>query len=108
MDAWTLLGHAITMRHRGVTIVSPGVGVRLDGDEHVAVVYGGHRDSVDREAVMRAARAALVSWPVTIGRGNIVVDEPQRLTDHDRAAIVRAEAKRARRAARFAELARPR
>lgn len=108
MDCWTFIGHAVCLALRGGTLVSAGVGVKLDGQEHVAVAYGGHRGSVDRDAVTKAARAALASWPEPIWRVEIVVDEPQRLTDHDRAAIVRAEAKRARRAARFAELARPR
>jgi hypothetical protein len=101
MDCWAFVGHAVKLRLVGWTLVATGVGVKLDGEEHVAIAYGGHRDAVDEEAVTRATRAALVSWPEPIRRVEIVVDEPQRLSDYDRAALARAEAKRVRRAERY-------
>jgi hypothetical protein len=100
MDCWTLVGHAVALRVKGVTLVSPGVAVRLEGDEHVAAVYGGHREAVDEASVLAAARVALEDWPVDISRVEIIVTEPERMTRGDAVAIARAHAKRQRRAAR--------
>jgi hypothetical protein len=99
MTCWELVGHAVELRVKGVTLVSPGVAVRLDGDDQVAVVYGGHRETVDEQAVMAAARIALQDWPVELRRAEIVVSEPERISSHDVAALAKAQAKRDRRAA---------
>jgi hypothetical protein len=98
MHSWARsLAWGLELRARKACVVGPGVAVRLDTTgEHVAVVYGGHENSVDYEAVTRAARAALVDWPEPIARLEISVSPDP----HAATARERARAKRERRAAR--------
>lgn len=114
-DAWGMLAHAIELVHspKHFTVVGPGVGVRLDGAEHVGVAHGGIRGHVDEAAVRRSAAANLEHWPVLISRLEIIVTdragelaggrvvEAAKLDTRDRLALERARAKRARKAARW-------
>lgn len=98
-DGWQMLAHAIQLVETGSTRFAPGVAVRRDGAESVAVIYGGHRGMVDRDAVIRAARANLEDWPELISRVEIEEDEP--LSRFDKTAMTAAKAKRERKAARW-------
>lgn len=73
------VNHARKIKKGAIIVVSPGVAVRHDTDEHgvrhaVAVVYGGYAKSLDLEAVVAAARLALKDWPEVIDRMEIVAE----------------------------------
>lgn len=87
-------------------IIGPGVAVqrRKVGGEFmwVAIVQGGYRDNCDVKAVVASARKVLESFPHHIGRVEVVVADRDLTTSTAKeSAAQRAEAKRARRAAKM-------
>jgi hypothetical protein len=97
------LARAIEMRHRGFTLVAPGVQVwlKLNGVDHTAVAYGGHAGMVDQAAIVEAVRAVLADWPVLIEDLKIVTSpNPRELSLSQQAELARADDRRAARAHR--------
>lgn len=68
-------GHSTTLLVicAGIALKRQQIGGRR---QVVAVVYGGHAGSVDRDAVLASARAALADWPDQIATVEIVEDDP--------------------------------
>lgn len=79
MMGFVWAGRAAALERHGICVVSSGVAVRVIDGAHVAVVAGGYRSRVNRQAVIDAARAALADWPTPIDRLDVhVASDPPR------------------------------